>query len=368
MKNDEKEKNELKPYEKYDLKLLITEEDKMGKDISKMSDFLGLCINQQIAFISENTPTIVPPKFPVSDLGILNEIISGTKSYFNQGTNYVPDFERIPEEIRNKLKKGIYSIGESRKVDGNMRAVIVNEGGIRVSDVTLKKVVSSLDNAAAIRNLTQQIQMKNIQETLGGIQRVQDYQLDKDRDRDIIIPFQNARQYILIAQNSKEVSERKINLEKANDQLMKALSGIYADMTTTKKHLAQNSKRVLLKNQEEINKFISYLSNDIQFATQFTGIQMFVYNYLGKPEAAKTQLERFNYEMKILMTEKVGRSGLTAIELLQDNTIYNADNNDYWFNFQSKIIPLLESKNLLLNETQDTYIVTLEDPNDDETK
>lgn len=368
MEKDEIENDELKPYEQFDLKLLITDEDKMGKDISKMSDFLGLCINQQIAHFSENTPTTISSKLSLSDFGILNEVISGTKSFFNQGTNYVLDFDRIPEKIRSKLNKGIFSLGESRKVDGNMRAVIVNEDGTRVSDITLKKVVSSFDSAAAVRNLTQQIQMKNIQETLGGIQRLQDYQLDKERDRAIMVPFLTARQYILFAQNSKDVGERKINLEKANDQLIKALNGIYADMTTTKKHLEKNSKRISLKNQEEIDKYIAYLSNDIQFATQFTGIQMFVYNYLGKPEAAKAQLEQYNYELKMLMTEKVGKSELTAIELLQDNTIYNADNLDYWFNLKSKMIPLIESKELLLEENQDTYIVSLEDLSDEESK
>ena len=39
-----------------------------------------------------------------------------------------------------KFQKGIYKIAESKQVDGNMRAVILDENDIRVKDITLKRI------------------------------------------------------------------------------------------------------------------------------------------------------------------------------------------------------------------------------------
>ena len=54
----------------------------------------------------------------------------------------LPDFDNLPSDVRIKLKKGIYSIGESKQVEDNLRAVILDENGVRVKDITLKKVIS----------------------------------------------------------------------------------------------------------------------------------------------------------------------------------------------------------------------------------
>lgn len=49
-------------------------------------------------------------------------------------------FDILPVDIKTKLKKGIYTIGNPRQADGNLRAVVLDENGVRIKDISLKKV------------------------------------------------------------------------------------------------------------------------------------------------------------------------------------------------------------------------------------
>lgn len=82
---------------------------------------------------------------PSSMIGSLNEVIHTASTLVDRGTTYIPDFDNLPNEIKVKLKKGIYKLGKSRQVDGNARAVLVDQSGTRVRDITLKKVTNSID-------------------------------------------------------------------------------------------------------------------------------------------------------------------------------------------------------------------------------
>lgn len=55
------------------------------------------------------------------------------------------------------------------------------------------------------RNLANQVQLRQINAKLGVIQDLQSYQIDRDRDKDIVVPFLNARDYILRAQMSHSI-------------------------------------------------------------------------------------------------------------------------------------------------------------------
>lgn len=364
MKN-KKNNLKLKPYEKFELELLKSEEDKYGKNISQMSDFLNLCVKHQMTIFSGNRLEDVFNNFPISDIGIIGEVILGAKSLFNKGVSYIPDFDRLPKDIRMKLEKGIYSIGESKQVEGNMRAVILDENGVRIKDITLKKAGNSFNNIDSMRNLTNQIQLKNIKEMIDSVQQLQNYQLDRDRDRDLLVPFLNARDKILMAQNAKIIEDRKLYLDKAIEQMGQALNGVRTDLETTKKQLAEFTRHPFTHRKKTFEKMVAYLSSDIELLTKFTGVQMFIYNYLGLSDDAQNCLDNYNYTMKMFITEKVGKSSLTGIELLQDNTVYNSENMDYWFKFSNKMLPFLDKDISKIESVKDIYIVSLEEPKDE---
>ena len=126
-------------HEKNALAILITEEDKTGRDIAKMSNFFDGYIQSLSTQIYTTSTVEIFDTVPVADLGIINEVATYAEALMQGKYGYLPDFDSLPIEIRQNLKKGIYTIGESRQVEGNMRAVILDENGVRIKDITLKK-------------------------------------------------------------------------------------------------------------------------------------------------------------------------------------------------------------------------------------
>ena len=90
---------------------------------------------------------------------------------------------------------------------------------------------------------------------------------------------------------------------------------------------------------------------------------MQVYEYLGQPQNAKIEMEQYQAFMIDFLSNEIGDSGYTAIELLHDNYRYNKENVDCWYNFSIELKPKLSDIKQL--ESQENYIVTLEDPEDE---
>lgn len=250
-------------------------------------------------------------------------------------------------------------------MDGNLRAVIVDENGVRVKDITLKKVINNPGTLETTRSIANQMQMKQIQDTLKGIQEMQSYQLDRDRDRDTLTPFFDARDYILQAQNATSIESRNQFLEKASDRMTTALNSVYAEMRTASLHLAKNTKRSLFHKQSSIDTLLSNLSDDLQLATKFSGVQMQVFEALGRREDSKLVLDRYQTVMHDFITQEIGGRGMSAIELMHDNYHYSKENTDCWYTFSKELEPALESTRLAI-ENKDVYIVSVEDVNDEQ--
>lgn len=183
------------------------------------------------------------------------------------------------------------------------------------------------------RSIANQMQMKHIQDVLVAIQEMQSYQLDRDRDRDILTPFFDARDYILQAQNAQSIESRNLFLEKASDRMTTALNSVYAEMRTASLHLAKNTRLSFFHKQSSIDTLLSNLSDDLQLATKFSGVQMQVFEALGRREDSKLVLERFQTVMYDFIKQEIGGRGMSAIELLHDNYHYTKDNTDCWYTF-----------------------------------
>ena len=246
-----------------ELHILVTDADTNGYEISKMSDFMGLYAQQLTRSLADSPFVEVVSNIPVADLGIINDVVQHAAVVARGNITLVPDFDSLPAGIKEKLKQGLYSIGDSKQVDGNLRAVIVDKNGVRVKDITLKKVINNPGTLETTRSIANQMQMKQIQDTLKGIQEMQSYQLDRDRDRDILTPFFDARDYILQAQNAASIESRNQFLEKASDRMTTALNSVYAEMRTASLHLAKNTKWSLFHKQSSIDTLLSNLSDDL---------------------------------------------------------------------------------------------------------
>ncbi len=138
---NDQEKNELsnKALVPSELRILVTDADTNGYEISKMSDFMGLYAQQLTRSLSESSFVEVVSSIPIADIGIINDVVQQATVIARDNITLVPDFDSLPSGIKEKLKQGLYSVGDSKQVDGNLRAVIVDENGVRVKDITLKR-------------------------------------------------------------------------------------------------------------------------------------------------------------------------------------------------------------------------------------
>lgn len=358
------EKNELV---KRPIHILVTNEDMYGTDITKMSNFFDLYIQDLAHDVTTMPGMNIMHNMPVADLEILNEVIQQVDVILHGGVEYIPDFDSLPKDIREKIRKGIYKIGESKQVDGNLRAVIVDENKVRVKDITLKEVAKSIDTLDATRNIVNLLQMRQIYTKLVDIQEMQSYQIDRDRDRDIITPFLNARNHILRAQNAETIEKRNTLLEKATDELDKSINSVYTDIRTTSKHLADQTLRPIFGITKQIGNYMNYITRDMQIITKIVGVQMQVFNYLERPSDAKMVLDNFQYEMTSFVSEGINKQGQSIARLMQSYYPYTENNKDCWYHFSSELSKVFEERKIAL-EKQKVYVVSLEDIKDKETK
>ena len=260
--------------------------------------------------------------------------------------------------IKKNLAKGIYSIGESKQVDGNYRPVILDEKGVRIKDITLKKVNIEKDSTTEINNIQQLIQLKKINENLEIIQELQYYQIERARDSAVLVPFYDARDLILRAQHTDNLEKQKEYLEQASLKLDHAFNETAKELETDRKFLADNSSKIF-KKQKLIDVYVEHMSEDIQEITTICGIQMHIADYLGKPEEVQIAYRKYKNFMISYANNRNNRMGLSGFELMHDNCNYNDDNRDCWYEFSNKLVKNLSTNSLI--ESKEVLLVGLED-------
>lgn len=352
------EKMEIIP--RNEVHILVTEEDKNGQDIMAMSDFFGGYVHQLTESLRTTAVTVIIPDIPVADLGLIAEVVQRAEVISQGTTQLLPDFDHLPKDIRQKLKDGVYKIGESKQVDGNLRAVIVDETETRVKDVTLKEVSINPGTLEATRSITNQLQMRQIYAKLDAIQEAQAFQIERDRDRDIKVPVLDARNYILNAQSENcTLEKRQVYMEKAADRLLSAENSLYADMHTSTDHLLKLTRFPLFQNKKQINEYTRYVSEDIQVATKVVGLRMQVLDYLGNTDGAQIEMNQYQRVMKDFFTGTLPGRGYSAGALIHMNYPYNEDNRDCWFRLASDMKPMLMEKPA--GDKEQIYLVSVEE-------
>ena len=325
-----------------------------------MSDFFGGYIDQLSASIRKNAITEIVPEIPFANLGIISEVVQRAEIVSAGTTQLLPDFDHLPKDVREKLEEGIYKVGESRQVDGNLRAVIVDEAGTRVRDVTLKEVKIDPGTMEASRSLANQLQMKQIYAKLDDIQEMQGFQIDRDRDRDMKVPFLDARFYILKAQGENcSPEEQKLYLEKASERLLSAENSLYTEISTSAEHLAKLTRFPIFQRTKQINSYIGFMAEDLQASTKMVGLRLQLLDHLGDTDGAQIEMERYQRVMGDFFTKKVKGSNYSAAELIHQHYPYSDDNRNCWYQLGLDMKPKLES--LSTHNQEHLYIVSVED-------
>lgn len=353
------------------LEIFKTEADITGRDITQMSNFFDGYIKQMSLALREENAIEVLSEIPIADLSVVNEVVQKARVLLKGNITLVPDFDNLPLDVKKKLKQGIYTLGDSKQVDGNMRAVIMDESGTRVKDITLKKVVSSPENLETARNIGNQMQMKQIYAKLAAIEEFQTYQIERDRDQQIIVPFLDARTLILRAANAKSVEEQRNLLEQANSKITSALHSIYTDMDTSARMLAKKADSWFPDITGRMNDYMKFITSDLQIATKYIGVSMQILEYIGDNSSAKNALIEYQQTMYDFLEKPISKKGLSAALIMQENFPYTSENMDQWYLLKKEVAPSLKTSmdNIRLGtnsaEHQEIYIVSMEDANDE---
>ena len=347
------------------VQILVTEEDKTGQDILAMSDFFDGYVQLLTGAIRNNGMTAVVPSIPIADLGIIGEVVQRAEVITRGTTQLLPDFDHLPKDIRQKLKDGVYKIGESRQVDGNLRAVIVDETGTRVKDVTLKEVAINPGTLEASRSITNQLQMRQVYAKLDAIQELQSFQIARARDNEIKVPFLNARNYILRAQGENCTEQDRCEyLKDAAKELLTAVNSLYSDIRTSTDHMLKLTRFPIFQRRDQIQSYIGFISEDIQVVTKVSGLRMQVLDYLGDTDGAQIEMRQYQSVMNDFFNKPLPGRGYSAASLIHLNYPYTNENRDCWFQLSQDVENVLgieQSK-----ENKHIYLVSVEEEEDGE--
>ena len=360
----ENEIEEIKP-----INIFVTHEDRVGDDITKMSDFFEVYISSMMTELKSQPGIEMNNSLKiVNDTSILQNILSEIKNIFQkENVTLIPDLEKLPWDVREKLKTGEYCIGKSRQVDGNLRAVIVNENNVRVKDITLKRISNNNINTQMITSIINQMQIQQIFTKLTSIEEFQTYQIETDRNSRMIRPFLDARDYAIKAENTNNKEKKTKLLEKAEEKVTSALNEVYLDLNTTKDEFIKSVKvNPGLNLGNNTDKFMKLLLSDIQLITKYTGVKMQLLEYLGENNMSKKVLEKYLNTIHSLISEPTeNMGGQSVMMVLHDYFPYNEKNLDSFYYFTKDMRNIIKENILQLESnnknTEEIYIISAED-------
>lgn len=342
------------------LMILITDDDKTGRELSKLSDFFTGYLQVLSTDMKTDLSFDITHSMPVGDIGIIGEVINCSDILIKGKTAYIPDFDSLPPLIKKKLKAGIYTIAKSKQVEDNFRAVILDENGIRIKDVTLKKVVTHPETLDTVRSISNQMQLKQMNEKLNVIQELQSYQIAHARDHAIVTPFWDARDYILRAQLIHSATEKSEYLKLAVDRLTSSINALYGDVITSTKHLMKITRFPIFQPSILKQQYISQITQDLQLLTKFIGLQMQVLDYTGQSDAAVIELKKYQRALQEFAYTPLTKHGKSGLMLVQDYC--PLQNAEKWLSLSTEIQPFLK---LDCSAMEAVYLVTTEDLDDE---
>ncbi|WP_295170110.1 hypothetical protein [Ruminococcus sp.] len=136
------------------LNIFMEEEDKKGTDLLSMSDFFKVFIGKIEIEMDTDTTWEVCHNIE----GFIGEIAAAIKEGFDISKMgmLVADYSHFSQDIIDGLKDGIYHVGQSKEVAGNLRPAILDENERLVKFFTLKKASNPSNVLSDISTLSMQ--------------------------------------------------------------------------------------------------------------------------------------------------------------------------------------------------------------------
>lgn len=315
-----------------ELKILITEEDKYGSDIFKMSDFCNRAISDLNNWCNIG---ISFDDLPLAEIGIVQSAFAMFGTCTKNGVTYVLDMESLSEDIQKGLKDGTYTIGDSKQYSGDKRAVVVDKKGTRVKDIGVKQAVDKGGNKGldpnAINNLLMQMQMKQINDKLDYIITMMDFLVIARRDETIKKPFFEARDKIRKAQDSNSEEEREGLLKEALEKLENSILSAYQDVLNSSQEIVKLKKKIIFTNEKELQQFMSFVTEDWGIIAKATCIKIQILCYLKDQKNINDTLKDYMYKMNEFCSQKAPGQKNSYAMLIHLIFPYSYKNKNSWY-------------------------------------
>ena len=320
-----------------------------------MSNFFDGYINQLCLDENKSSNLQIAKNVTTSKIGLVKETINKGKTLIKSDMILVPDLDNIDAEIKEKLKKGIYSISESKQVDGNLRAVIVDENNKIKHQITLKQQKDIPQDLSS--KLEVQIQLREIFNKLIEIQEMQDYQIRLEKIRDFVNPFLRARDIIVLAEEEIDLEERKRQYLEADNYIDKALIAVYSDIEETSKQFIKSLSNPISGLNRE--KYMKFIVEELQISTKYVGVQVQLLEYLGNEKKAKLILDKYNDTINDFFTLPRIKNKMTLADLFQDYYPYAKKDKNMWYNLKKEYLENIKLLDTSKNENKNIYIISI---------
>lgn len=361
--------------------LFKSEEDKKTTDIFAISSPFEYALPQ---LIDNNTSLNLANIIDINGEPLFNfvdrHLNPKPKVYDKKNDNfYELDFASLSEKTKKKLENGTFKVGNSKKIDGNYRAVIVDttKNNVRVEDVTLKKVEKKSNNTddSSRVDLSTQVQLKQIYDLLLDMKASQEFQINWDRNNSILPPFFSARTKVLQALNSVSLDEKIHLLNEANTYMEDSVSAIKADLISNKEEIIKRTKQVDYL-YDSLKRHADFILNDTEIMTKIVGMQLYIDLSLNNKAMALECLTSYNGVMELLtqpdittnrgllinLLQKIPRINrakwlknsdkISLLELINSHYKYGKNDIDLFINLQEKLHEA--------NDTNNTFLTNLE--------
>ena len=325
------------------LEIFKSEKDRKEYDILKMSNFFDIFIEKISIDINKyngweiyddtsnlfgQIATAIKSGFDISKLGML-----------------VADTSHFSQEIIDGLKNGLYHIGQSKEVAGNLRPAVLDSKGHLVKFITLKKAINPSLILDDISNLAMQNSLRQINAQIKDVGRNVKSIEDFIRREKLNNKFLYARGKIMKAADADEI-ERKEFLKDADEYLMEGLTDLYVDLN------AEATKLVRLngpfRSLKEVDEILTHINEDMQMIPRYVGLRIYLLNYCGSTSDAYRVIDDYKYQLEIMCERKNGKYSI--MEEIHRYYPYQEDNMDFWIEQPKQMISVLTSYEKFLME------------------
>lgn len=361
--------------------LFKSEEDKKTTDIFAISSPFEYALPK---LIDNNTSLNLANIIDINGEPLFNFIDKHLnpkpKVYDKKNDNfYELDFASLSEKTKKNLENGTFKVGNSKKIDSNYRAVIVDttKNNVRVEDVTLKKVEKKSNNTddSSRVDLSTQVQLKQIYDLLLDMKASQEFQINWDRNNSILPPFFSARTKVLQALNTVSLDEKIHLLNEANTYMEDSVSAIKADLISNKEEIIKRTKQVDYL-YDSLKRHADFILNDTEIMTKIVGMQLYIDLSLNNKAMDLERLTSYNGVMELLtqpdittnrglllnLLQKIPRINrakwlknsdkISLLELINSHYKYGKNDIDLFINLQEKLHEA--------NDTNNTFLTNLE--------